>query len=81
LRAVDCAGRVVGVEALCATQALDFRDPPSAAPLAAVRERIRQEVSRLNVDRYLAPDIETVGRMVRDGELIAAAESVAGTLR
>jgi histidine ammonia-lyase len=81
LRSIECAALVVGVEALCATQALDFREPPSAPALAAVREHVRSEVSRLSVDRYLAPDIETVGRMVREGELLEAAETVAGPLR
>jgi len=81
LRAVDAASRVVGVEALCAAQGLDYRDLPSAPPIAAVRVRIREAVPQMRVDRFLAPDIESAGAMVRDGSLIAAAESAIGPLQ
>ena len=80
LRAVDAASRVVGVEALCAAQGLDYREPPSAPPIAAVRARIRAAVPEMRTDRFLAPDIAAVGAMVRDGSLVAAAESAIGRL-
>jgi histidine ammonia-lyase len=81
LRAVDAASRVVGVEALCAAQGLDYREPPSAPAIAAVRERLRGVVAEMRVDRFLAPDIEAAGGLVRDGSLAGAAESVIGPLR
>jgi len=80
LRAVDAASRVVGVEALCAAQALDYRGLPSAVGLAAVRTRLRREIEEMRRDRFLAPDIETAGRLVREGALVSAAEAEVGEL-
>ncbi|MFN2641936.1 MAG: aromatic amino acid lyase, partial [Actinomycetota bacterium] len=80
IRAVDAAARVVGIEALCAAQALEFRaDTPSAAT-DAVRHVIRADVPAMMRDRFLAPDIERVGEMARDGALVAAAEEAIGSL-
>jgi histidine ammonia-lyase len=85
--AIDNASIVVAIEALCAAQALDLRalhgheDAPDMVPseaTAAVVAAIRSEVAMLDVDRALAPDIEAVTQMVRDGRLLRAAESVIG---
>ncbi len=80
-RVVANARRTVAIEALCAAQAVDLRAPlrPGRA-VAAVMERLRQDVPRLKEDRYLAPDMAAVERLVAGGELVAAAESVVGTL-
>jgi histidine ammonia-lyase len=37
-------------------------------------------VPALDADRYLAPDLAAVERLVASGELVAAAEGVAGPL-
>ena len=73
--------RTIGIEALCAAQAIDLRAPlrPGLA-VAAVLDRLRRDVARLEEDRYLAPDIAAVERLVADGELVAAAEGVVGGL-
>src|SRR6266536_2815298 len=73
--------RTIAIEALCAAQAVDMRSPlrPGRA-VAAVMERLRRDVPRLEHDRYLAPDMAAVERLVANGELVAAAESVVGTL-
>ena len=73
--------RTIAIEMLCAAQAVDMRAPlrPGRA-VAAVMERLRRDVPRLEHDRYLAPDMAAVERLVADGELVAAAESVVGTL-
>ena len=46
------------------------------AVIAAVRTR----VAGAGADRYLAPEIEAVVELARDGSLVAAAESVTGAL-
>ena len=71
---------VLAVELLCAAQAIDLRAgvaSPSAA-VAAAHARLRAEVPAMNVDREVAPQIAAVDAMLP--ELVAAAESVAGTL-
>jgi histidine ammonia-lyase len=73
--------RTVAIEALCAAQAIDLRAPLVPGPaVAAVMERLRRDVARLDEDRYLAPDMAAVERLVVNGELVAAARSVVPTL-
>jgi histidine ammonia-lyase len=66
---------ILGVEALCAAQGIDFRAPLTTAPrLQAAIDALRGEVPTLDQDRYLAPDIEAAARLVRDGTFGRAAE-------
>ena len=73
--------RALAIEALCAAQAVDLRAPlrPGAA-VAAVLDRVRERVPALDSDRYLAPDLAALERLVADGTLVAAAEEVVGPL-
>jgi histidine ammonia-lyase len=65
---------ILGVEALCAAQGIDFRAPLRTAPkLQAAIDVLRDRVPTLNEDRYLAPDIEIAAGLVRDGALADAA--------
>jgi histidine ammonia-lyase len=48
--------------------------------VAAVLERVREQVPALDHDRYLAPDLAAVERQVAEGTLVAAAEGVVGPL-
>jgi histidine ammonia-lyase len=66
--------RILGVEAMCAAQGIEFRAPlATSAPLARVLHRLRQDVATLGEDRYLAPDLEAAARLIANGELAAAA--------
>ncbi len=65
---------ILGVEALCAAQGVEFRAPlVTSPPLQRVLARLRAEVAPLGDDRYMAPDIETAAALVRDGALTGAA--------
>jgi histidine ammonia-lyase len=65
---------VVAIELIAAAQGCDFYQPlRSSAPLERVRERLRQDVPRLEQDRYLAPDIAAAAELVRSGALTATA--------
>lgn len=65
---------ILGVEAICAAQGIEFRAPlKTSASLQNVMSRLRQDVSSLAEDRYLAPDLEAAAGLVRDGSLIEAA--------
>jgi histidine ammonia-lyase len=78
-RAISNAQTVIAVEALCAAQALDLRAPLEGSEATrAVCAAIRERVATLTEDRPLAPDIEAVTHMVRDGVLVGAAEGVIG---
>jgi len=66
---------ILGVEALCAAQGIDFRAPlTTSPPLQAVMAALRDKVPGLGADRYLAPEIEIASTLIRNGGLLRAAE-------
>ncbi len=66
---------ILGVEALCAAQGIEFRAPlRTSARLQAVIAMLRGHAPALKEDRYLAPDIEAAAALVREGAFVAAAE-------
>ncbi|MEV0402696.1 histidine ammonia-lyase [Actinoallomurus sp. NPDC050550] len=80
-RAVDGLTRVVAIEILTAARALDLRAPLRPGPATgAVVTALRSRVPAPGPDRYLAPEITVAVDLVRDGSLVAAAESVTGPL-
>ncbi|HEY8478852.1 MAG TPA: aromatic amino acid lyase, partial [Spirillospora sp.] len=80
-RSIDGLAEVLAIEILTAARALDLRTPLRPGPAtAAVVARLRESVPPPGPDRYLAPEIAAATAMVRDGSLVAAAESVTGPL-
>ncbi|MFI7129949.1 histidine ammonia-lyase [Nonomuraea sp. NPDC050153] len=80
-RSVDGLTRVLAVEVLTAARALDLRAPLVPAPAtAAVVKALRETVPAPGPDRFLAPEIESAVRLVADGGVVTAAESVTGPL-
>ncbi len=80
-RIVDHAGTVLGIEALCAGQALDLHRPLKAArAVESVRAALRRVIPHMKRDRVLATDIEKSKRWIESGKLRAAAEKVCGPL-
>jgi histidine ammonia-lyase len=62
--------RIIGVEALCAAQGVEFRAPLTTSPrLQTVLARLRAEVPAIEQDRYFAPDIEAAAGLVANGGL------------
>jgi histidine ammonia-lyase len=69
-RALFMATRVVAVELLAASQAIDLLAPLRTSPaLALVHERVRRDVGRLIEDRPPSPDIERIAQMIAGGEI------------
>jgi histidine ammonia-lyase len=70
--AVTDAMRVAAIELVCAAEAVELRGiapaPATGAALACLRER----VSRMDVDRFLAPDLSAAEDLVRCGDLVRA---------
>lgn len=65
---------ILGVEAICAAQGIDFRAPlPTSAPLQSVVARLRQDVATLGDDRYMAPDLAAAAKLIATGALTTAA--------
>ncbi|MEQ8896410.1 MAG: histidine ammonia-lyase [Roseovarius sp.] len=65
---------ILGVEAICAAQGIDFRAPlRTSEPLQRALARLRESVPALKEDRYLAPDLNAAALLIRDGALVNAA--------
>ncbi|MFB4271827.1 histidine ammonia-lyase [Nonomuraea sp. GTA35] len=80
-RSVDGLTRVLAIEVLTAARALDLRAPLEPAPAtAAVLQALRETVPAPGPDRFLAPEIDSAVRLVAEGGVVAAAESVTGPL-
>ena len=61
---------ILGIELLAAAQGIDFLRPlTSSPPLEAVHALLRETCPSVQVDRYLAPDIERATALVTDGAL------------
>jgi histidine ammonia-lyase len=70
--AVDRAEQVLAIEALCAAQGLDFREPlRPGSGVAAAHTIVRGRVPHLGADRSPAPDIAAARELIHSGDLLA----------
>ena len=72
--AVEHAERVLGIEAMCAAQGLDFLPDPVGPRVAAVHGAVRAAIAHLDEDRALAADIAQAAELIRSGSLLSAVE-------
>ncbi len=80
-RSVDNLRRVLAVELVCAAAGLDLRAPLQPSPAtAAARGVLREGVAGPGRDRWLSPDLLYAERLLADGGLLDAVESVIGEL-
>jgi len=78
---LENAWYVVAIELMAAAQAFDLRAPVRPSPASeAVYEVVRQYVKKLEEDRPLFDDINTLSRVAKEGKILEAAEKVAGKL-
>ncbi len=72
-RMVENLNVILGVEAICAGQGIEFRSPlRTSAPLQAALARLRADVATLGDDRYLAPDLSAAAALIASGALAQA---------
>jgi histidine ammonia-lyase len=73
--------RILAVELTCAARALDLRAPlePGVAT-AAARDAVRGAVPGPGPDRFLAPELGEVERLVASGAVVEAVEGAIGGL-
>jgi histidine ammonia-lyase len=75
------AERTLAIELLAGAQGVEFLAPlEPGAGVAAARSFVRSLSPRLEDDRPLSADIETVAAGIRDGSLVAAVEAEIGEL-
>lgn len=71
LRIIDNLERIIGIEYLCAAQAIDFQGVDKLAPATAgIHARVREIVPHADHDVYVASKIEHLAAAVRTGDLI-----------
>lgn len=81
LEVIDNVYTIFAIELLCGTQALDFHRPKkSSKRLEAVHELIRKHVPKIINDRVFQPDILNIDSLLRNGEVVNAAELSTGDL-
>jgi len=66
---VENTRHVLAIEAICAAQALDFRDQNSSPRLEQAKSAIRSVSPRLETDRALSTDIAAVAALIASGKL------------
>jgi histidine ammonia-lyase len=65
---------ILGIEAISAAQGVELRAPLKTSPqLANVMQEIRRDISAVNEDRYLAPDLAKAGALLAQGNIARAA--------
>ncbi|WP_417832811.1 histidine ammonia-lyase [Terasakiella sp.] len=65
---------ILGIEAICAAQGVEFRTPlETSERLKVVIKKIRSEIPAIVEDRYLAPDLETAAILLGNGTMCTAA--------
>jgi histidine ammonia-lyase len=81
-RAIDGLTVVLAVELLTAARGIELRAPlqPSPASSAVITALRGAGAPPPGADRWLAPEIEVAGGLINSGAVVAAAESVVGTL-
>ncbi|MCK0151730.1 histidine ammonia-lyase [Marivita sp. S6314] len=66
---------ILGVEAMCGAQGVEFRAPlQTSAALKSAMETLRAAVPTLAEDRYMAPCIEAASVLVADGTLAGSVD-------
>jgi histidine ammonia-lyase len=67
---IDNVAHILAIEWLAAAQGIEFLRPLASAPaLEAAHALLRADCAPVDVDRYLAPDIERAAARVHDGSL------------
>ncbi len=73
-RMADNLDAILGIEALCAAQGIEFRAPlKTSAPLQRAVARLRADIPALADDRFLAPDLAAATVLIRSCALAQAA--------
>jgi histidine ammonia-lyase len=70
LQMTDNLNAIIGIEALTAVQGVEFRSPLRTSPeLESAMSAVRAVVPTLEIDRYMAGDLDAAARLVGEGRL------------
>jgi len=75
------AEAVVGIELLCGAQALDlFTNLEPGEGTRKAHEIIREHITHLDCDRFMADDMNKIQNLMKSGKIIKAVEDIVGVL-
>ncbi len=74
------AEKVIAIEYIVATQALDFLDLEPSPASKKAHDFIRKYVDKIDEDRALYEEIEKISKFVHDGSILKEVEKVVGKL-
>ncbi len=75
---IENVEKIIGVELFCAAQALDFHAPlKSGKIMTAIYEHFRKKIHHIEEDQVMQEAMETAIEMIKSGELLTLARSVA----
>jgi len=80
-RVIDDFTRVLAIEVMTSSRAVELRPHPPAPATSAVLAGVRQLIPGIGPDRFLAPEVDLMTEMVGSGQILAWAESVTGPLK
>jgi len=63
---------ILGVELMCGVQGIEFRAPlVTSKALQSVMNIVRQDITSLAQDRYMAPDLQAASALIANGTILA----------
>ena len=81
MKVIENTKYCLAIEALCASQAIDFQKPIETSPaLKNVHHLIRKSVPEILEDRVFNKDIETIANLIENSEIIFVCEKSTGAL-
>lgn len=73
---------VLAIELICAAQAADFKNKEKLGKgTRAAYDVVRREVTFMETDRAIYKDMNKIFKVLKDGEIVAAAEQAVGALK
>lgn len=74
LQVIENTEKIVGIELLCAAQALDFHRPlQSSEPMSKIHKYVRSKIPHLEKDQVLSPIIDTAIEVIQSHKLLPIA--------
>lgn len=77
LKVIENTEKILGIELMCAAQALDFHAPlKSGKMMSAMHDHVRSKISHIEADQIMHEDMETAIEMVKSGDLLRIAKEI-----
>lgn len=77
LKVIENTEKILGIELMCAAQALDFHAPlKSSKMMTAIHDQVRSQIDHIEADQIMYENMETAIDIIKKGNLIDIATEV-----